>query len=179
MTNKILGIIEIKDEDNSKFFRGLFQRPTINVDPPIEIPFLGASTFVYGRKTWSNVELEFYDCCIEDSYWIEKWLRQETNYLTNIHGYAPKRMKIITISVIEPRYNDEKWTLYGAQIISYSTEIKYDFESDESEFSKLTRTILIEKINNPTMQIIHKVELVIDKANLGYSDSGINLPANI
>ena len=151
------------DGEDLKFFRVLFTKPRLNQEV-IEIPFMATNMYVHGRKRWENIEIEFFDCSTKDSIWLINWYENMYNLITGRIDYPVSYKRNIAITVINPMsgYNLEKWTMLGCQIFNYSTEFNNSFTSN-----KLTRNVLIEKENNPTVQIIHKIEIVVDKANLG------------
>jgi hypothetical protein len=171
MNDKIPVIIEIPTNGIMKTFRGLFEVPKFEVEK-IEIPYMSVSTYSAGRSKWGNAKLMFYDCNTFDAFsWISDWIREHNDSATTRLGYTISTKKNIVITKINNfnenfEYDKLCWTLIGAQIINFNTNLMYDF--NQSEFWKIiynniTRKVLFEKINNPTLQILIEIELSLDR----------------
>jgi hypothetical protein len=166
MSQKIPAIIEIQDGEILRTFYGMFEAPRMDVEKA-EIPYMSTSTWVAGRTKWTNPKLEFYDYYSKDFEWITEWIRSYAEYVTGRGVYTNFKKNII----IKAAKGEiiERWTLIGAQIVNANINMVYDFSDYSNLFpdillSKLTRKVLIEKTNNPTMQVFTELELAIDRA---------------
>ncbi len=166
MNDKIPVIIEMSINENILIFKGLFEPPKIETDI-IAIPYMSLNTYMAGRAKWSNAKLTFYDCNSLDEFnWIHTWTREHTDWATGRMGYNPSPKKDVVITKIN-NFNGviERWVLIGACINTVNTKLVYEF--DDTDFSKiisnnLTRKVLFEKSNNPTLQILIDMELSVD-----------------
>lgn len=164
MKNKISGIIEIEDIENSRVFYGIFERPKLETE---NTPLIGYSTWMPIRTVWSNIELKFYDCGDDKDFkWLDDWSRLHAESIVGRFSYISNLKKNINIKVLNSINGAviEKWELFGAFILDF--EIVYHSECDLITFNKLTRNVLFEKINHPTMQICKKITINIDNASL-------------
>lgn len=159
-------LIEILDGENSKFFWGIFSRPVLKVNHPVEIPY-HTSNYVLGKYEWDNIEFSFYDFGLEDFQYLDNWLMQQCNTVTGRRSYIYDYKKDIVVKEIDiENFVVQEWRLYGAYIAQFSTEVSCDFKSGEIFPNILTRKVLFEKINNPTMQITKAIEVGFDRATL-------------
>jgi hypothetical protein len=163
MSEKIPAIIEIQDDEKLMTFQGLFEAPKIETEK-IEIPYMSLSTWTAGKMKWTNPKIQFFDYYTKDFKWITEWIRSYADTLTGRYGYPANYKKNISI-----RTAGAKWTLIGAQILGCNLNMVYDSNDPSPLFpdvllNKLTRKVLIEKTNNPTMQTFTELELVIDNA---------------
>lgn len=165
MSNKIPCIIEIPFEKGIATFQGLFERPSINTEI-IEIPYMSVSTYTQGRTKWNNVELGFYEHYNSEEFkFLNEWFNEMCDSITGRKGHAIGYRKNIIIKQIDPSgFVCGKWILTGAFIVSYRTDIDYNNVCKKIISNKLTRKVLFEKTNHPTMQISITVELSIDRA---------------
>jgi hypothetical protein len=176
MTNKIPARIEIQEGENSMTFMGLFEPPNLSFKKnEIQIPYMSTSTWMKGQQEWSSVKIEFFDYEFENFSLIDNWVRAYADTITGRLSYAENYKKNILITT----YNESEkrlssWQLIGARLISFNTNFS-TFEHNklihsfpDILFKKLTRKVLIEKTNHPTMQIFTEIEIAIDNARYIY-----------
>lgn len=165
MNNKIPAIIEMYDGYKLMTFQGLFKAPIFETERnKIEIPYMSLSTWTQGKSKWTNPKIELFDYYTKDFKFISEWIRSYSDTITTGCIYDINYKKNISVRTV-----DNKWTFIGAQIVSCNLNTVYNFNDQAHLFpdillNKLTRKIIIEKTNNPNIQIFTELELTIDRA---------------
>lgn len=89
-----------------------------------EIQFMNTSTYVLGRYTWDEMQINFRDPIGPSaSQAIMEWVRLGTESVTGRQGYAAGYKRDIELEMLDPSGNVvEKWVIVGA----FLTNVKFD-----------------------------------------------------
>lgn len=98
-------------------------RPSIT-QGATEIQFMNTSTYVLGRYTWDEMQINFRDPIGPSaSQAIMEWVRLGTESVTGRQGYAAGYKRDIELEMLDPSGNVvEKWVIVGA----FLTNVKFD-----------------------------------------------------
>ena len=98
-------------------------RPSIT-QGATEIQFMNTSTYVLGRYTWDEMQINFRDPIGPSaSQAIMEWVRLGSESVTGRQGYAAGYKRDIELEMLDPSGNVvEKWVIVGA----FLTNVKFD-----------------------------------------------------
>ena len=98
-------------------------RPSIS-QGATEIQFMNTSTYVLGRYTWDEMQINFRDPIGPSaSQAIMEWVRLGSESVTGRQGYAAGYKRDIELEMLDPSGNVvEKWVIVGA----FLTNVKFD-----------------------------------------------------
>ena len=98
-------------------------RPSIT-QGATEIQFMNTSTYVLGRYTWDEMQINFRDPIGPSaSQAIMEWVRLGSESVTGRQGYAAGYKRDIELEMLDPPGNVvEKWVIVGA----FLTNVKFD-----------------------------------------------------
>ena len=114
-------------------------RPSIS-QGATEIQFMNTSTYVLGRYTWDEMQINFRDPIGPSaSQAIMEWVRLGSESVTGRQGYAAGYKRDIELEMLDPSGNVvEKWVIVGA----FLTNVKFDdLNYSQDDIATITATL--------------------------------------